>query len=65
MTSRQFDCFSKHHAQGDVSEMQLIGYFQCIADIVAVFNEGLTGKVWIYFLDEALALATTIDHHTL
>ena len=41
LTFSQFDSLAQHHAQRDVRELQLVGHPERLADVVAVFHEGL------------------------
>ena len=65
MSGGELDGLAQHHAEGNAGNTELMGHAQGLTDIVAVFDEGLLGKVGVEGLDEAFALGSTIDDDAL
>ena len=55
---------AQHHPEGDFPELELAGYFERLADIVAVFHECLSGQGRAEGPDETLTLTATVDDYT-
>ena len=59
----KFDGLAEHHAQRDMGYLELGGYAEALADVVAVLHKAGCWQVWEPCLDKHLALGTAVENN--
>ena len=65
MSLSQLDCLAEHHAKRHSSNGKFVGHSECLANVVAVLYESLSGKGGVEGFQELLALEAAVDDDSL
>ena len=64
MAGSEFDGFAKHHAEGDFGDVELVGYFERLTNVISIFHKRLLGQGRIESFHKALTFSSTVDYYT-